>query len=313
MDLSVCLLTYRRPEMLENLLTSILAQEWSPSPKQMEIVILDTDPEASARDVVNDLRPLFQCSIIHETSPHRLSIPEGRNRSIALSRLDPILLVDDDQELPPNALGLLADRWERQPDTVGGLRLDRVFRFSGDPTWIHRCKVFNPRRAGDDEPIPGSHLGTGGILVRRRVFEHFRQPFDPYWGSMGGEDNAFFAAAEDKGETFRNCRSIHIIEHVPQARTTIAFVLCTSYRKGLIYALLITRGKGTLRIALFYIKAIFALIASILLVLISIPLGRVRLFNQLCLAFRQFGKLSAPFGEIYGTYRRNREASPSSK
>jgi|SRR5436190_10222118 glycosyltransferase involved in cell wall biosynthesis len=54
MLISVCIATYRRPERLRALLADLVGQELLP----FEIVVVDNDAEASAREIVEERRRL---------------------------------------------------------------------------------------------------------------------------------------------------------------------------------------------------------------------------------------------------------------
>ena len=58
-ELSICLLTYKRPSFLSNLLRSIYTQVWMPSPECSEVVTVDTDPDCSAQTIVKKFKDKF--------------------------------------------------------------------------------------------------------------------------------------------------------------------------------------------------------------------------------------------------------------
>ena len=61
MRISICLLTYKRPEQLAKLLQSIHQQSWAPAPQDMEIIIVDTSLGNAASEVVESYRKRLPC------------------------------------------------------------------------------------------------------------------------------------------------------------------------------------------------------------------------------------------------------------
>ncbi|MHA2277876.1 MAG: glycosyltransferase family 2 protein, partial [Candidatus Kariarchaeaceae archaeon] len=61
---SVCIATYKRPSNLRNLIFSI-EKQCLPEGGNIEIIIVDNDPEESARVVIDDIKESFKIPILY--------------------------------------------------------------------------------------------------------------------------------------------------------------------------------------------------------------------------------------------------------
>lgn len=274
-----------------------------PDPDNMELVIVDSDPTCTARPVVESFMKKVIFNVKYDTYDKRRNIAEGRNRSVQLISFDPVLLIDDDQLLATDTLNKLRDFWAAQPETVSGAKLGVKYLFQSDVKWMKEIRGFNTLDIPDGQRIPGDHISTNGILVRKRIFNWRDDPFDVSMGYIGGSDTAFFAEAEARGELFVSCKSILIYEQVGPERTTINYILMRNFRQGMCYSMLKLKNKPILIKLKFLIEATLALVAAVILLVISIPLGKTKVFDRIALLVRQLGKISAIIGGRYEIYK----------
>jgi GT2 family glycosyltransferase len=103
---SVVIPTMKRPRILEGTLESL--RHCDPCPT--EVIVVDADPEQSARPVVtrfqDELTPLVR--YVHSTP----SLTGQRNRGIDESSGDVVVFLDDDVELDASLFGRLGDAYE---------------------------------------------------------------------------------------------------------------------------------------------------------------------------------------------------------
>ncbi len=102
MVLAVCALTYRRPEGLARLLDGLAGLAFSGEPPELRIIIVDNDPDRSARAFCDERARSFPWPLEyrHEPTP---GIAPARNAALEAARgADWIAFIDDD-EVPEQA------------------------------------------------------------------------------------------------------------------------------------------------------------------------------------------------------------------
>jgi GT2 family glycosyltransferase len=161
---SVLIVTYRRPEVLEETLRSILACDPSPD----EILVIDGDAERSAEPVVEKL-DANGTELRYLTSPPSLSIQ--RNRGMKAASGDVFVFLDDDVRVAENLFGVLAEVYA-DPGVVGatGTIVEKSARRFGKPDSSFRHILF-----------PGGAEGTmTGFAYPRKILDP-GQPRDVEW------------------------------------------------------------------------------------------------------------------------------------
>jgi len=301
--LSICIVTYKRPQFLNDLLTSLCEQVWLPDPADLDVVIVDTDPDCTAQYIFESFKKKVMFKVIYDTLERRRNESEGRNRCVKLASMDLVLLIDDDQILTPVTLQELRDFWANQPDTVSGARLGIDYLFPPNASWMQGIRGFYKTNIPDGNKMPGDHVGTGGTLVRKRVFDWKDDPFDITWGFRGGYDNAFFSEAEERGELFVSCGSICINEQVGSDRATINYLLRRNFRQGMSYAQLKLQRYNFLMTFKYMFETLLALTIATLLTVAALPFGKKKILDRFSLFIRQLGKISAIFGCHYEIYK----------
>src|SRR5687767_8794563 len=93
--ISICVCTYRRPELLQRLLNEIQLLRTN-ALFTYSVVVVDNDDRQSAREVVNRVNATSKVAIIYDVEPER-SISLARNRSVRLADGDLIAFIDDDE------------------------------------------------------------------------------------------------------------------------------------------------------------------------------------------------------------------------
>jgi GT2 family glycosyltransferase len=109
---SICIPTYRRPELLMEAVRSCLSQTY----QNIEIVISDDSPDDLSQqsiEAVNHAHNIRYCR-----NPKALGQAGNVNQLFALARGTHLVLLHDDDLLLPNAVNDLLQVWERYPDIV---------------------------------------------------------------------------------------------------------------------------------------------------------------------------------------------------
>lgn len=298
-EVSVCICTFRRPEMLDGLL-SLLAEQRLPA---FEIVVVDNDPAHSALPVLHAWSGRLPLRFVHLPEPN---IAKARNLAVAQARGPWLAFIDDDERPGPDWLGLLV-----QAQAVTGA--DGVMApvlptyTQATPKWMRDAGLFDRRRFSTGTRIFTEDSRTGNVLLRTAMVRSLPGPFDPEFGRSGGEDTLFFSLLHRAGFVFVWCDEAVVTEEVPADRARAAWVLRRAYRGAQtfvrveLYPLKGLRRSGrALSLAL---RAMLQLGVSGLLALGFSPVDRLRAFRWLRVACAQLGKLSALMGARYLEYR----------
>ena len=224
-ETSVVIPSYRRPEDLARAIDSVLAQEDIAS--SFEILVVDNDPEGSAKPVVqakaaND-RALIR--YVHEKRP---GISHARNTGVAEAAGCYLAFLDDDEEADPHWLAYFLDALERfAADAVVGPVLPRFP--DGAAIDAYRRRVYTR-----DARMP-----TGTRLLRwnigNSIFDRARcfvddEPFLPRLGRTGGEDTVFLRQLTRRGRTMVWCGEAIAWERVPVDRLDADYLLRRAFR-----------------------------------------------------------------------------------
>ena len=296
---SVCITTARRNDFLRDLLASLEQQVWLPEHDAFEIIVVDNNPEGSAKVVVDGFaaRP-WNIRYLHCSVP---SIPVARNTAVEAARHEEVVLIDDDQLLPPELFKQLNEAWShRRLPTAAGIFRRRLQFEPGVSIWATHGGVDRPLDYPHAAPIPPSHGHTGGVVIHRAVFD--RVKFDPKWALRGCDDNAFFKSVGELGMQIIYLRHVEIIERIQASRSTFSALLVQGYQQGLCFAHVELEGATSVDLVVFLMKAAAALALYGLALPFFIMLrGRAAIRTLKRLA-RQFGKFAGAFGFSYDYY-----------
>ena len=227
---AICALTYLRPEGLRQLLDGIAELE-VPEGVTVATIIVDNDPDASARDHVTSRAPSFPHELLYVNEPAR-GISHARNAAVAAARdcdADMTCFVDDDEWPDPAWLvELLATRAATGAPIVTGPVIP-VFE-EDPPAWAVEGEFFERRRHEHHERI--RYATTSTVLIDRECLEGRPAPFDPAFGMSGGEDTHLFAQLYDDGFEPAWCDRAIVYETIPASRVDPRWILRREYRRG---------------------------------------------------------------------------------
>jgi len=259
--ISVCVATYRRPELLHQLLTSLMQQRLD-SNVTMEIIVVDNDPDATATPIIDEFIKLNPYPVNYSIEPARnLSIV--RNQSVAMAKGDLIAFIDDDEIASPNWLQELFDViCKYKADAVAGpvlpLYPDEI------PKWIIRGRFFERRRMKTGTEI--SVAATCNALLWGKCIRKMKGPFDTLYGQTGGEDTDLFNRIIRSGGRAVWADEAIVEECVPVDRATIRYLIRRAFRGGQIYASVTLPAFGfQKKIAWFVFRGTISLAGLVLL------------------------------------------------
>jgi succinoglycan biosynthesis protein ExoM len=229
---TVCVCTYRRPALLERLLTA-LTEQVTGGAFTVSIVVADNDASRSAEAVVATFGRRSPIAVVYCVEPEQ-SIALARNTALRHAHGDYVAFIDDDEVPGPTwLLTLLRACARHNADGVLGPVEPRYD--VPPPDWIVRGRFHERPRHRSGAVMDWQHARTGNALLARRVFDCpeavFRREF------VTGEDRDFFRRLIAAGHVFVWCAEAVVHEHVPATRCTRRFML----RRALL------RGKISLR------------------------------------------------------------------
>lgn len=301
MRISLCIATYRRPDQLAALLCDIGRQELSPD----EVVIVDNDVNASAREAVEQWRRSgVRMPVRYDVQPLK-NISFTRNRTVELAREEWIAFIDDDERAPPDWLlqmSYVVLHWGA--DGVLGPVVPLVP--SQAASWIRRGQFYEWSRMRTGARIPPNRLRFGNVLLRGSLLRNGPPPFDPAYGLTGGEDGDLLVKLARRGANIIWCDEAIVTEPVDPTRLSLKWLLHRSLRGGQDFARHVLAGRygppTPARCALFFLRTLMQLIAATVLASILWPFGRHRSAFWLLKATANFGKLSVLWGWQYREY-----------
>ena len=172
--IAVC--TRARPALLDRLLRSLAAQQWPPA---VEVLVLDNDPEQSARPVVDSAARDFPVTLRYATES-RAGYATVRNAALdAVPAGAAVCFIDDDAVVPSGWVRAMRQAQERAPQAV--LR-SRYLHVAALPSAVDAVDAL---LTGVDTAALGP-AGTSGLLIPAGAQQEAR--FDPYFDRSGGED-----------------------------------------------------------------------------------------------------------------------------
>ena len=227
--IEVCVLTYRRPDMLASCLAALIRQQQKGF--TYSILVVDNDAEHSAEDVVGRSARQSPVRIAYAVEPQQ-NISRARNKAVESASGDWIAFIDDDESAEPDwLLRLHATGREYLADGVLGPVLPR---FEGTPPeWLPKSGLCLRSSFPTGAPLANSkYMRTGNVLFDRRIVEGLEAPFDPRLGRSGGEDADFFDRMLQSNRTFVWCNEARVHEWVPADRQTLGYHLRRAVIRG---------------------------------------------------------------------------------
>lgn len=232
LTLTVAVPTFQRPQRLRAGLIGILSQvnELNTGPGAAvtaDVLVIDNDPTASAREIVTDLESLTLRYVVEPTP----GISAARNRALSECRdRDLMVFIDDDEEPQPAWLASLVDTWLSTRATAVMGRVEFLFDCNLDP-WIGAGGFFDRLRHTTGSEIPTA--ATGNLLLDLRQVRELDIRFDERLGLTGGEDNLFSRHLVSAGGRIVFCDESVAVDEVPRERLTREWLLARTRRVGI--------------------------------------------------------------------------------
>ena len=293
---AICVATYRRAELLRDLLTSLarLSFEKVCTP-HIEVIVVVNDISRTAVSVC-DMHE-FPWTIRYVCEPKR-GIACARNRAIAESSDAGFLAFIDDDETPGTRWldELLWTQSQFQADVVSGPLLPAYV--GNVPQWIRDGGFFRRPifRTGDIVKL----CSAGNVLIRSAVLAKVPS-FDEQFNLTGGEDSHFFLRVRACGFRMVFSGDAVVYEPITEKRANVSWLLRRGFQSGNCWALC-ERDLKPQASATRGFKGIAHMCRGLLRVPASLWFGRaavVRDLQELCAGA---GMLAGVFGHRFRPY-----------
>jgi succinoglycan biosynthesis protein ExoM len=228
MHITVCICTFRRPQMLAALLHK-LAHQSTQGLFDYSISIADNDRAWSAQATVERAQATSSISITYGMEPEQ-NIARARNKAVSVARGDFLAFIDDD-ELPGDDWLLQALRYCLDAKVDGMLGPVRP-QFEMTPSdWLVKGRFFERPEPTTGHRLTWRETRTGNVLLRRELLHKLDGPFNVNFGN-GGEDQEFFKRLIEHGAVFAWCNEAPVYETVPSERCTRSYLLKRALQRG---------------------------------------------------------------------------------
>lgn len=229
LSLTVAVLTYRRPDMLDACLAALVEQ--ISDTKNVEVLVVDNDPSASAGPIVERFA---RWSVRYTVEP-RPGVSYARNRAVSESNGAYLAFIDDDETVLPGWLKAV----ERHISAGVAASFGKVIADLSepvDPDLRGVCTSIYSRDLGraQDADVTASwiHLGTGNSLFLKKACFETECPFSSRFAATGGEDVFLLQGLVAKGVCLMWNPSAGVREHVPAERTSLTALTKRRLRQG---------------------------------------------------------------------------------
>jgi len=302
-SIAVCVATYNRPLGLRRLLESLRTQAFvHHKTLDWKIIVVDNDASAPNEEFIRGLNNEFPVPITYAVQPKQ-GIASVRNLAVALAKdVDFVAFIDDDEAADPQWLDeLLTGVTTHLADVVTG---PVIAAFEAPPKkWIIKGRFFERERYPTGKVMDFAR--TGNVLIDKKYFALFEQPFSEDLDLVGGEDTLFFTYVQQKGAKIVWVDEAITHEYNPPQRTNLKWLLKRSLRLGnTIVQVERMAGQSVLKRFIRVITCAGHLLGGILLI---IPLGIVSGFagvvKALSITSRGGGELMALLGIYYEIYK----------
>jgi succinoglycan biosynthesis protein ExoM len=226
--ISVCICTYRRPDLLKRLLLKLDDQE-TEGFFDYCIVIVDNDVGESARLIAESFSRSSKSAVSYHVEPEQ-NIALARNKAIENAMGEFVAFIDDDEAPAPRwLLNLFKACHSFHADGVLGPVVPHYEL--EPPKWVVEGKFYERPSHKTGEVLQWKNTRTGNVLLKRYVFEKEDNPFKPEFGS-GGEDRDFFRRMIGKGFRFVWCAEAPVYEAVTPERCKRSFMVRRALQRG---------------------------------------------------------------------------------
>jgi glycosyltransferase involved in cell wall biosynthesis len=283
--ISVCICTYKRPELLTRSLETVCLQQ-TDNLFTYSIVIADNDKSESAHTAVAQMAAQSPVPITYCVEP-RQNIALTRNKAVENATGNFIAFIDDD-EFPIQEWLLTLFKTIREHDVDGILAPVNPHFDEGAPRWVIDGRFYERPIHPTGMVLSWNQCRTGNVLLKRELFAKDSQPFKPE--CLSGEDQDFFRRKIENGHRFIWCHEAPVYEVVPAVRWKRSFLV----RRALFRGMFAQRNHGLQPVRV--LQAIISAPAYALALPVAFIFGQDKFMTCVFKLSYHLGRLFALFG-----------------
>ena len=230
MTISVCICTYKRPQLLKRTLQELAKQD-TKGRLTYSIVVADNDNQHSAEPIIIAFRVVSSIETTYCVEPEQ-NIALVRNKCLEYAKGDYVAFIDDDEFPATDWLVTLLSVCEAH-GADGVLGPVRPWFDQPPPRWLVRGRFCDRPEHVTGLWLHWRQTRTGNVLFRRQILEGIQGPFRREFGN-GGEDQDFFRRMSQRGYRFVWCNEAVVYEVVPPDR----------WKRGYMWRRALLRGQN---------------------------------------------------------------------
>lgn len=291
--IGVC--AYLRPTLLKQCLESLVKIN-IPEDVSVHLLLVDNDPDRSAKPVINSLEGSFAYPV-HYFCEERRGISFARNCCFQESnklQADHLIFIDSDETVSVSWLCELYSFFSvlNQVAVVSG-HVEYVYPDSA--SWVFKFLLTEPEKNLEHAPYLTNCVGTGNVMLPMSIVNKHHLRFNEKRALEAGGDHEFFYKVISAGYKVYQLSDAKVKEHVSDRRATILFELYAYFAKGAARSYLIKKeGK---KFNYIFVRVAFHCISSfIIAIFYLVCFNPKKCFRRICRIAKQLGKLYGYFG-----------------
>ena len=298
---SICAATYKRPNLLLDLLESLnnLTFDRIPVPA-IEVIIVDNDAERTAEATVDAMKPSFKWPLTYVVETNQ-GVTYARNRCITEASQDSdfIAMLDDDETATPQWLEELLLNQKKFNATIMSGPVLAVYREGQQvPAWI---------KAGDFYSFPRYETGqemktafTGNVMFSTKLLESLKEGetfFDHRFAQKGAEDAYLFSYLHKQGHKIVWADNAVLYEPIADQRLSLQWILKRGFWAWSVHSLIETELYPSPKVqTMRTLKGVSLIALGVVSAPLSVLLGKQRLAESLLKIYKGMGTLSGLVG-----------------
>jgi succinoglycan biosynthesis protein ExoM len=283
--ISVCICTYKRPELLKRALDGLGVQETG-GLFTFSVVVVDNDAAESGCAAATSAADASGLRLTYCVEP-RQNIALARNKAVANASGDFVAFLDDDEcPIKEWLLTLYVALKEYHVDGVlGPVKPEFDDRA---PRWVMDGGLYDRPTHPTGQVLEWSQCRTGNVLLNREIVSDDAQVFRPEF--LSGEDQDFFRRKIGQGHRFIWCHEAPVYEFVPPQRWNRGFLVRRAIFRGVFSQR--NRNSSLLPIA----KSLVAASAYVVILPVALLLGQAKFMACVFSLSYHIGRLLAFVG-----------------
>lgn len=217
----VAICTFKRPQLLENLLKNLLPQVVA-AEEIVSVLVLDNDPAVSAKQVIIEAEKSLPTGLLFYKTVSPKGLAVARNAAIehSLKSSANLIFIDDDEKPEHNWLtNMIAAHREFRESIIAGPVLPVLPSIL--PAWSPRGEFWKRNRFQHFSQVPPT-IGDGNVLFPLSFLTSGIR-YDIKFNLTGGQDTKLFRESLRSGFEIRWADNAVVWEYIPEERLTVEY------------------------------------------------------------------------------------------